>query len=102
MGILTSDKCFTYFPGVYSEILENRAFRAVQRIYAHRKYTRLFVTEVDLEFYDPSVPLKLRLKLNKWKVSKDITFIIRQSGMEEVRYCNIQVVLSITTFFDYL
>lgn len=57
-------------------------------MYAHRNITRLLVVEIDLERSNVSQPIKLKVKLNRWEASIDITFTSEDSNMEEVRYGN--------------
>lgn len=77
-------------PGIYSEVSKSQSYTLTQRVYAHRSLTRLLVVEIDLERSDISTPLKLKVKLNRWTTSYDLTFTSEESGMNEVRYdhCN--------------
>ena len=86
---LQNDKVNFVFvlPGIYSEVSRSATYTLTQRIYAHRTITRLLVVEVDLE-RSPSVaefPLKLKVQLNRWKPSVDVTFTSEESGLDEVR-----------------
>ena len=71
--------------GIYSEVSHSATYNLTQRIYAHRTITRLLVVEVDLERLDTALPLKLKVELNRWKVSEDVTFTSEESGLDEVR-----------------
>ena len=71
--------------GIYSEVSESKMYTLTQRIYAHRKYSRLLVVEVDITRTD-TTPLKLKVKLNKWTASYDITFLKHDSMIDEVRW----------------
>ena len=73
------------FVGIYSELSVSRYYNITQRIYAHRTYNRLIVAEVDLSRAVTGPPLTLNVKLNRWVASRDITFLVSDSGMDEVR-----------------
>ena len=77
-------KTALWFAGVYSEVTSSETWNVTHRIYAHRSIAELFVTEFDLLRSDAMTSLTFQLDVMPWTASRDLTFIERESGMEDV------------------
>lgn len=72
--------------GIYFETFISSTYNLTYQVYAHRNLSNLMVVEVDLERSDTSSPLTLKVNLNRWTSSYDLTFRSLESGQAEVSY----------------
>lgn len=64
----------------------SRDYNLTFKVYAHRSLTNLMVVEVDVEKFDMTTPLTLKVDLNRWTASYDFTFRTLDSNRAEVRF----------------
>lgn len=72
--------------GTYVEKSVSRDYNLTFKIYAHRSLTNLMVVEVDIVKFDMTIPLTLKVDLNRWTASYDLTFRSMDSNRAEVSY----------------
>ena len=71
--------------GIASEYIVGPEFNVTQRFYVHRTLPHLIVVEVDLVRSNTGNSVTLKIDLNRWTTSYDLTIHKGETNKHEVR-----------------